>query len=173
MVEPTSKTVRVRFAPSPTGPLHIGSAHTALFNWLFARQNKGVFVLRIEDTDKARSEKKYEKEIFEGLHWLGLDWDEGPDIAKAKYGPYRQSERTEIYKKYLTKLLEEKKAYYCYCTKEALQAEREAAQAKGLPPKYSGHCRNLEKLPEGKSPEAIRFRVPEIKVEFEDMVRGK
>lgn len=151
-------------APSPTGPLHIGSARTALFNWLFARQHNGVFVLRIEDTDKARSEKKYDEEILAGFKWLGLDWDEGP---------YRQSERTEFYKKYLEELLKKGDAYYCYCTKSELESGRKALEAKNLPPKYSGRCRELREAPRGMSPEAIRFKVQEVVVEFVDMIRGK
>lgn len=170
---------RVRFAPSPTGPFHIGNARAALYNWLFARQKGGTFVLRIEDTDKARSEKRFEDEIIEGLRWLGLQWDEGPDGARSPglflggLGPYRQSERGEIYKKYLTQLLDEGKAYRCYCAKETLEAERQAMLSQGLPPKYGGHCRDLKKAPAGKKPEAIRFRVPETGVEFTDIVRGK
>jgi len=181
-------------APSPTGHLHMGSARTALYNWLFARQNGGTFVLRIEDTDKERSKKEYETEILEGLAWLGIDWDEGPvPISSQKigkfpisnfqfpreikergdFGPYRQSERTEIYKKYLKELLEKGEAYYCYCTKEDIEAQKQALAAQGLPPKYNGHCRNLAEPPAGKKPEVIRFKVPEVKVEFDDMVRGK
>ena len=112
---PDSKKVRVRFAPSPTGPLHIGSARTALFNWLFARGNGGVFILRIEDTDKERSKGEFEEDILFGLKWLGLGHDEFS----------RQSERGDIYKKYLEQLLQEEKAYYCFCSKEKLQAEKE------------------------------------------------
>ncbi len=175
MVKHEGKPVRVRLAPSPTGPLHIGTARTALFNWLFARQKGGVFILRVEDTDRERSEKKYELDIMDGLKWLGLEWDEGPGIADSKgnYGPYRQSERTEIYKKYLNQLLEEGRAYYCYCTKEELEAERQAMSSQGLPPKYGGHCRNLDKQPAGKKPEVIRFKTPEATVEFKDIIRGK
>lgn len=173
--------VRVRMAPSPTGPLHIGGARTALFNWLFARKHGGTFVLRIEDTDKERSEEKYEKEILEGFAWLGLDWDEGPlpdggrlmTEEKGGYGPYRQSARTTIYKKYLQTLLDKGEAYYCYCTKEELEAQREAMASQGLVPKYNGHCRNLKAPPEGRTPEVIRFKVPETRVEFKDLVRGK
>jgi len=177
------KSVRVRFAPSPTGPLHIGGVRTALFNWLFARKYGGTFVLRIEDTDKERSEKRYDDELLQGLSWLGLDWDEGPQSVgdasqlelggeKGEFGPYRQSERTAIYKKYLQQLIESGDAYYCYCTKEDIEAQRQAMLSQGLPPKYNGHCRN-NPAPEGKSPEVIRFKVPEIKVEFKDLVRGK
>jgi glutamyl-tRNA synthetase len=164
MTDSKKTTVRVRMAPSPTGPLHVGSARTALFNWLFARQNGGVFILRIEDTDKERSKKEYEDEILQGFTWLGLNWDEGP---------YRQSERGGNYKKYLEKLLEKGEAYYCYCTKEDLEAQREVMASQGLPPKYNGHCRNLKTPPAGKAPGVIRFKVPEINVEFKDMIRGK
>ncbi len=184
---PTSKkAVRVRFSPSPTGPFHIGSARTALFNWLFAKQNKGVFILRIEDTDVERSEKKYETDILESMHWLGLDWDEGPAFHesgenvglwngayKGKYGPYRQSERKDIYKKYLEQLLADGHAYYCYCSKDELEAERQAMLSQGQPPKYGGHCRNLKIPPAGKKPEVIRFKTPEAVVEFKDIIRGK
>lgn len=174
MVTNKKSAVRVRLAPSPTGLFHFGTARTAIFNWLFAKQNQGVFVLRIEDTDRERSEKRYEEEIFEALHWLGIDWDEGPVSGgeKGDYGPYRQTERTAIYKKYLSRLLEEKKAYYCYCTKEDLEAERQAMLAQGLPSKYGGHCRNLEKAPPGKSPQVIRFKTPETHIEFKDLIRG-
>lgn len=176
--------VRVRFAPSPTGPLHVGGARTALFSWLFARKYGGTFVLRIEDTDKERSEKKYETEILEGLAWLGMDWDEGPEpIGKhgeqpldggiGPFGPYRQSERTEIYKRYLQQLMDAGHAYYCYCSKEDIEAQRQAMLAQGLPPKYNGHCRNLTAPPAGGRPEVIRFKVPDGKVEFKDLVRGK
>jgi glutamyl-tRNA synthetase len=178
-----AKSIRVRFAPSPTGSMHTGSARTALFNWLFARKYGGTFVLRIEDTDKERSEKRYDDELLQGLSWLGLNWDEGPQSVgdegqlafgdeKGEFGPYRQSERTAIYRKYLQQLIESGDAYYCYCTKEDIEAQRQMMLAQGLPPKYSGHCRNTP-APEGKSPETIRFKVPEIKVEFKDLVRGK
>ena len=176
MPENVKKPVRVRFAPSPTGPLHIGGARTTLVNWLFARHTGGALVLRIEDTDRERSKKAYEDELLEGLAWLGFDWDEGPMLGggeKGDFGPYRQSERTEIYKKYLEELLEKGEAYYCYCTKEDLEAQKQVMAAQGLPPKYSGHCRNLAAPPGGKRPEVIRFKIPETKVEFTDMVRGK
>lgn len=178
-------SIRVRFAPSPTGPLHVGGVRTALFSWLFARKYGGTFVLRIEDTDKERSEKRYDDELLQGLAWLGLDWDEGPQPIgagdqlaldgvneKGELGPYRQSERTAIYKKYLQQLIESGDAYYCYCSKEDIEAQRQAMLSQGLPPKYNGHCRNTP-APEGKTPEVIRFKVPEVKVEFKDLVRGK
>ncbi|HVM76553.1 MAG TPA: glutamate--tRNA ligase [Candidatus Paceibacterota bacterium] len=184
MATSSDQPVRVRIAPSPTGPLHFGTARTALFNWLFARKNNGVFIVRIDDTDKERSEKKYEGEILSGFAWLGLDWDEGPATtagektllagsSRGTFGPYRQSERMDIYKKYLKKLLEDGHAYYCYCTKEDLEAQRQAMLAAGLPPKYSGHCRNLKEPPAGKKPEVIRFKVPDVKIEFKDLIRGK
>ncbi len=169
--------VRVRIAPSPTGPLHVGTARTALFNWLFARQHGGTFVLRIEDTDRERSKKEYEDAIFEGLSWLGLDWDEGPSPDggpdRGSHGPYRQTERTAIYRRYLEDLLERGEAYYCYCTKEDLEAQRQAMLDAGLPPRYGGHCRSLAAPPPGKKPQVIRFRIPEVTVEFTDMIHGK
>jgi glutamyl-tRNA synthetase len=178
MADEKNNQIRVRMAPSPTGPLHIGGVRTTLFNWLFAKQNNGVFVLRIEDTDKERSKKEYENSILEGFKWINLDWDEGPDISDPKkylgsYGPYRQSERAEIYKNYLQKLLDDGNAYYCYCSKEDLEIEKQDMASRGLPPKYSGHCRNLKTPPEGKTPQVIRFKVPSnTKVEFKDMIRG-
>lgn len=169
------KPIRVRIAPSPTGYLHIGTARAALFNWLFAKKEKGVFVLRIEDTDLERSSPAYEKDIIENLRWLGLNWDEGPaDIRNHRYigdyGPYRQSERLESYKKFIKKLLDEKLAYYCYCTEEELEAERQAMLSQGLPPKYSGKCRTA---PRRKKGGVIRFKMPETIVSFKDLIRGE
>ena len=174
--------VRVRIAPSPTGFLHIGTARTALFNYLFAKKNKGKFILRIEDTDLERSDKKFEKDIIESLQWLGLNWDEGPiNIAtegqlftneyKGDFGPYRQSERLEIYEKYLKKLLDEGSAYYCYCTKEELEEERRAMLSQGMAPKYSGKC--LNNPPKGREPQLIRFKMSNRRVSFKDMIRGE
>ena len=178
--KPKTKPIRVRIAPSPTGPLHLGTARTALFNWLFARHNKGVFILRIEDTDTQRSKKEHEENILEGLKWLGLTWDEGPVEATSdkrqatgKFGPYRQSECTDIYEKYLKKLLDEDKAYYCYCTKEELEIEAKAMFAAGEPSRYSGKCRKLKTAPEGKTPQVIRFRMPKEVVTFTDLIRGE
>jgi glutamyl-tRNA synthetase len=176
-----SEDIRVRVAPSPTGPVTVATVRAALPNWLFARKHGGTFVVRIEDTDKERSEEKYTQGIMEVFEWLGLDWDEGPvrDAAtgaigsKGPYGPYLQSHRTDIYRKYLEQLLDERKAYYCYCTKEELDTEKEAMSAQGLPWKYGGRCRSLTEPPEGKSPQTIRFVTPETKVEFTDLVRGK
>ncbi len=170
------ENIRTRFAPSPTGFFHIGSARTALFNYLFSEKEKGSFVLRIEDTDKERSEKKYEKDILNSLKWLGLDWNEGPE--KGKFGPYRQSLRGNIYKKYLENLLNEKKAYYCFCSKEELEAKKQEQMSRGLPPKYNGKCAKLsekeveENLKNGKE-YIIRFKVPAEKIKIEDLIRGK
>jgi len=171
------KNPRVRIAPSPTGPLHIGTARTALFNYLVAKKYGGDFVLRIEDTDIERSEKKWEKNIIDGLVWLGLEYDEGPDKG-GKYGPYRQSERLEVYSRYLKKLLDEKKAYYCFCSEEELEAERQYLMSIGKSPKYSGKCSHLSDkevknyLIAGK-PSVIRFKVPSKIVKFKDLIRGE
>lgn len=167
---------RVRLAPSPTGWFHIGNARTGLFNYLFARKTGGKFILRIEDTDKQRSEKKYEKSILEGLQWLGIEWDEGPEV-NGPFGPYHQSERIDIYKKYLEKLLNEGKAYYCFCTSEELEAQKEEAIARGIAPKYLGKCRKLTKEEvdaylKQKKPHVIRLKMPTKIVEFEDVIRG-
>ncbi|MDO8424386.1 MAG: glutamate--tRNA ligase [bacterium] len=169
--------VRTRFAPSPTGVLHVGGARTALFNYLFAKKSQGSFVLRIEDTDLERSLPEFEKDILESLKWLGIEYDEGPD-TKDTLGPYRQRERLEIYEKYLKKLLEEDKAYYCFCSEDELEAQRQDQQSRGEAPKYSGKCRNLSKkeaenrLKEGK-PSIIRFKVPPQKIKFKDIIRGE
>lgn len=169
--------VRVRIAPSPTGFLHVGLARAALFNYLFAKQKGGSFVLRIEDTDLERSKPEFEKDILESLKWLGLEWDEGPEID-GQYGPYRQSERLETYKKYLEKLLAEDNAYYCFCSEEDLETQRQYQMSQGLAPCYSGKCANLNKetakkwLAEGK-PSVIRFRTEPKKIWFEDLIRGR
>ncbi|MFQ6082793.1 MAG: glutamate--tRNA ligase [Candidatus Aminicenantia bacterium] len=170
--------VRVRFAPSPTGFLHVGNARTALFNWLFARQKNGVFILRVEDTDIERSAEEYEKALIQDLRWLGLDWNEGPDIGGG-YGPYRQSKRLEIYQKYTQILLEEGKAYYCFCIPEELEAEREKTLSEGRTPKYSGKCRNIsfqeaKKRIESGEKAAVRLKTPDSGViKFHDLVRGE
>ena len=130
------KKIRVRIAPSPTGPLHIGTARSALFNYLFAKKNKGIFVLRIEDTDLKRSDLKWTQDIIEELKWLGLDWQEGPDID-GKYGPYKQSQRLAIYEKYIRKLLDENRAYYCFCSEDELEAMRQEQMARGVAPHYN------------------------------------
>ncbi len=170
------KNVRVRFAPSPTGPLHVGGSRTALFNYLFAKKNNGKFILRIEDTDVQRSEQKWTYEIIDELKWLGVEWDEGPDID-GKFGPYKQSQRIDIYEKYLKKILEENKAYYCFCTEEELESKRQEQMSRGAAPKYDGACAHLppevvqKKSAEGK-PSVIRFRVENKKVKFDDLIRG-
>ncbi len=169
--------VRVRFAPSPTGPLHIGGARSALFNYLLARRLGGKLVLRIEDTDLERSSRESEVNIMDSLKWLGISWDEGPDVG-GSYGPYRQTERLDTYRNFTQKLLDEGKAYYCYCTEEELEEERKACLARGEMPRYSGKCANLtpeEKKryeAEGRKP-VIRFRVPkDQEIVVQDLVRG-
>ena len=137
-----NSTTRVRFAPSPTGMLHVGNARTALYNWLFARHTGGDFLLRIEDTDVERSEARYEAQLIEDLRWLGLDWTEGPQIG-GPYAPYRQSERLEIYQQHTEQLLGEGKAYRCFCTAEELEQERQLALREQRAQVYSGKCRAL------------------------------
>jgi nondiscriminating glutamyl-tRNA synthetase len=169
--------IRVRFAPSPTGYIHVGNARTALFNWLFARQSKGVFVLRVEDTDVERSREEYEHRLIDDLRWMGLDWDEGPDVV-GDFGPYRQSERLDIYQGYTQRLLAEGKAYYCFCSTEQLEKERETALEGGMMPIYSGRCRSLDpaeaerKIRSGERG-AIRLKVPdEGLISYDDLIRG-
>ena len=139
--------IRVRIAPSPTGPLHIGTARTALFNYLYARHTGGTFVLRLEDTDQARNSIAFEKDILDGLHWLGLGWDEGPEVAgeaaRGPFAPYRQLLRLPIYAEAARRLLAEDKAYPCYCTPEELDADRKAQEAARQPPRYVGRCAAL------------------------------
>ena len=190
----TTPTPRVRFAPSPTGLLHVGNARTALYNWLFARRVGGIFILRIEDTDLERSEARYEAQLVEDLRWLGLDWDEGParpgqpgglsgaeeggSYEKGDFGPYRQSERLEIYAAHTERLLAVGKAYRCFCTPEELEAERKLAMAEHRPQIYSGRCRNLtsaeieKNLATGK-PFAVRLRIEDHPLCFHDLVRGE
>ncbi len=165
--------IRVRFAPSPTGFFHIGSARAALFNYLFAKQNKGSFILRIEDTDKERSFSKYEKDITDSLDWLGIYWDEGPKNGGyvGDFEPYRQSERN-VYEKYIEKLLKQDKVYYCFCSQQDLEAEKQYQMARGEAPRYSGKCSNLQEKPKQKS-SVIRLRVPEKKIKFKDIIRGE
>ncbi|HBI26372.1 MAG TPA: glutamate--tRNA ligase, partial [Peptococcaceae bacterium] len=134
------KEIRVRFAPSPTGNLHIGGARTALFNWLFARHNGGSLILRIDDTDRERSTEESTRGILSALRWLGLDWDEGPD-AGGSYGPYYQSQRSEFYTEASQELLEQGMAYKCYCTADELADRRKQARAEGKAPRYDGRCR--------------------------------
>ena len=159
-----SVPIKVRFAPSPTGFLHIGGVRTALFNWLFARNHGGKFILRIEDTDLSRSTEESIQEILDSMRWLGLDWDEGP---------FRQTERQETYSQKVEQLLAAGKAYSCYCTPEELDRKRSEAQKAGLKPKYDGTCRNLSDVPKG-APSVIRFKAPlEGSVVVEDLLRGK
>jgi glutamyl-tRNA synthetase len=165
-----SDSVRVRIAPSPTGFAHLGTASTALYNLLYARQNSGTFALRIDDTDLERNRPEYELLIYESLRWLGLDWDEGPDKG-GPYQPYRQSERLDVYKEHAARLLAEKKAYRCYCTAEELEAERKQAQLEKRPYKYSRRC--LNNPPQGRAEFAVRFLVPGGQVTFTDMIRGE
>lgn len=161
-------SVRVRIAPSPTGHLHVGTARTALFNWLFAKHNGGKFILRIEDTDLARSKKEYENEIISGLQWLGIDWDEGPNNG-GPYGPYRQTERRAIYKTYIQRLLDADHAYYCICTSEELEKKRAMLAAAGKAPIYDNACRAANRK---NGPGVIRFKIPEEKTTFHDIIRG-
>ena len=167
---------RVRFAPSPTGFLHVGNARTALYNWLFARHSGGIFLLRIEDTDIDRSEARHERQLMEDLHWLGLDWDEGPGV-EGPHAPYRQSERLGIYREHTERLLAEGNAYRCFCTAEQLEAERQEAAAAHRPQVYSGRCRAIA-VAESASraaagePFAVRLRIPDHPIRFHDLIRG-
>ena len=156
--------VRVRFAPSPTGFLHIGGVRTALFNWLFARQQQGTFILRIEDTDQSRSTDESIQAIIEGMKWVGLDWDEGP---------FRQTERMELYRSHAMKLLETRQAYWCVCKAEELEARRKEAEAKGMSPRYDGRCRQLQ-ISTPPADAALRFKAPqEGHIVVDDLIKGK
>ncbi len=169
--------IRVRFAPSPTGYLHIGGARTALFNWLYARHHKGTFILRIEDTDQVRSTEEAVNVILEGMKWLGLDWDEGPEKG-GEYGPYYQMQRLHFYQEYTEKLLKDKKAYRCYCSREELAESREKSSKDGENPNYDRHCLNLSEEErkkyeaEGRKP-VIRLKIPAKKIVFNDLLRGE
>ncbi len=170
--------MRVRFAPSPTGHLHVGNARTALFNWLLARHAGGTFILRIEDTDVERSTRESELAIMDDLRWMGLTWDEGVEVG-GPLGPYRQSERLQIYADHTQQLLATEKAYYCFCSAEKLEAERQAMLKQGLPPKYAGTCRAIasedaaSRVADGEKA-VVRLRVPAGReVVFDDVVRGK
>ena len=169
--------MRLRFAPSPTGQLHVGNARTALFNWLLARGHDGTYVLRIEDTDTERSTKASEESILHDLRWLGLEWDEGPD-AGGGHGPYRQSERLHLYTSYANELLGGGHAYYCFCSAQKLDADRKSDLAAAKPPRYHGTCRNLSpeevrtRMEAGEKP-VIRFKVADQSdITFQDLVRG-
>ncbi len=170
---------RVRFAPSPTGQLHVGNARTALYNWLFARRFGGDFLLRIEDTDIERSEARYEAQLLDDLRWLGLDWDEGPEArnGEGSHGPYRQSERLDIYREHTDRLLAEGRAYRCFCSAEQLDREREQAVAAHLPQVYSGRCRNISPVDSASraaagEPFAVRLKIGPEPIAFHDIVRG-
>jgi nondiscriminating glutamyl-tRNA synthetase len=173
----TDLSPRVRFAPSPTGMLHVGNARTALYNWLFARHTGGTFLLRIEDTDVERSELRYEAQLIEDLRWLGLDWSEGPEIG-GPYAPYRQSARLDIYEQHTRQLLDQGKAYRCFCTTEELEAERQVALREHRTQVYSGKCRALTpkdamtRAAAGE-PFAVRLAVPDAPLRFHDIVRGE
>jgi len=168
--------VRVRFAPSPTGSLHVGNARTALFNWLFTRHHGGAFVLRIEDTDIERSEQRYETQLLEDLRWFGLDWDEGPDKSGA-FAPYRQSERQDSYTRYATQLIDQGHAYHCFCSPEQLEAERQADTKAGRQPKYSGRCRKLQRVEAARritagEPASLRLKIEASVFTWHDLVHG-
>ena len=172
--------IRVRFAPSPTGLLHVGNARTALYNWLFAKHHGGTFVLRVEDTDVDRSQARYEAQLIEDLRWLGLDLQEGPGLAggEGPHAPYRQSQRLDIYKRHTDQLLQEGKAYRCFCTQEELEAERLLATKEHRPQVYSGRCRavtaedSAARASAGE-PFAVRLRIPDRPLRFHDIVRGE
>ena len=175
----SNATIRCRIAPSPSGFLHIGTAKTALYNWLFARSQGGRFILRLEDTDAERTEEQYVEAMCEGIKWLGIDWDEGPQFgdepAKGDFGPYRQSQRRHLYRQEAARLLAEGKAYKCFCSKAELDAQRELAAQEKRPPRYSGKCRNLtpeEVAAKGDAPYAVRFRVPEGETIIDDIIQG-
>ena len=170
--------IRVRFAPSPTGHLHVGNARTALFNWLLARHDHGTFILRIEDTDQERSTRDSERAIVEDLRWMGLDWDEGLEVG-GEAGPYRQSERLPVYASHVRQLIDRRLAYYCFCSPEKLEADRQAMLRQGLPTKYAGTCRAISpeqaeaRVASGESA-VVRLRVPaDREVIFDDIVRGR
>jgi nondiscriminating glutamyl-tRNA synthetase len=176
--DPNFSTMRVRFAPSPTGQLHVGNARTALFNWLLARGNAGTFILRIEDTDFERSTTQSASAILDDLRWMGLTWDEGVE-AGGDHGPYRQSERLHIYRAYVVELMAGGHAYHCFCSAEQLEQDREQALKEGRPPKYVGRCRSIPKQDARKRIDngekaVVRFRVPDNRdVVFNDIVRGE
>ncbi len=169
--------IRVRFAPSPTGALHIGGARTALFNWLFARNQNGKFILRIEDTDRERSTLDANRAILLGLEWLGLDWDEGPNVD-GPYGPYFQTQRLKIHQEHAEQLIKEGKAYYCFCTPEELDKKRKEAAARKEAPRYDGKCRKLsegeiKKLEQSGKPKIVRFLLPPVgETVVHDLIRG-
>jgi glutamyl-tRNA synthetase len=169
-------SVRVRFAPSPTGYLHVGGGRTALYNYLFAKAKGGTYILRVEDTDEARSTREFEKVQIEDLKWLGIEHSEGPDVG-GPYGPYRQSERKHIYAEHAQKLINESKAYYCFCSEEDLEKKKEIAAAQNLSQHYDGTCRSLKlddsvkRIQAGEKP-VVRFKAPMKDYSIEDHCRG-
>ncbi len=169
--------VRARFAPAPSGSIHVGNARSALFSWAFARHHDGAFVLRVEDTDSSRVSEEAVHGVIESLRWLGIDWDEGPDVG-GPHAPYRQSQRLDIYAERVRQLLEQGDAYPCFCTPEELEERRRAAQAAGRPPGYDGRCRTLsdaeraEREAEGR-PAVIRFAMPDRDDTVHDLVKGE
>ena len=170
-------TVRCRFAPAPSGSIHVGNARSALFSWLYARHHEGVFVLRVEDTDASRVTDQAYRGVLEDLRWLGLDWDEGPDVG-GPHGPYRQSERLDVYREMTERLLDAGHAYRCWCTPEELEERRKAALARGEPPGYDGRCRTrtdeeIVALEAEGRPFAIRFHMPEREWAVDDLVKGE
>ncbi len=173
----STKQTRVRFAPSPTGELHVGNIRTALFDWAYARHTGGTFVFRIEDTDRDRVTDEYIQAAIGTLRWLGLDWDEGPEVG-GPYGPYLQSERLDIYAQYAKQFLETDFAYHCYCTADELEADREAQRAANIAPGYNRRCRNLsteqvaQHVAQGRKP-VVRMRMPEGSTAFTDLIRGE
>jgi len=182
MIDPSATPLRVRMAPSPTGPLHIGTARTSLYNFLFARHVGGTYVLRVEDTDLARGTDAWERDIIDNLHWLGITWDEGPQVAGGEdigpYAPYRQSRRMGLYAREADRLLASGAAYHCYCTTDELEAVRREQERSHEAPRYNGRCLRLTEaeqaafVVEGRRP-AVRFRVPPEHVRFDDLIRGE
>ena len=174
---PNNRPVRVRFAPSPTGDLHVGNIRTALFDWAYARHTGGTFIFRIEDTDRERVTDEYIAAAQDTLRWLGLTWDEGPEVG-GQYGPYLQSQRLDIYAEWAQKFLDQGDAYYCYCSAEELEARREAQRAANVAPGYDGKCRNLSEaeladfLAQGRRP-VVRMRMPDGETTFTDLIRGE
>ena len=182
MIDHAERSIRVRMAPSPTGPLHIGTARTSLYNFLVARHTGGTYVLRIEDTDRSRSTVEHERDIIDNLHWLGISWDEGPQVAGGDdigpHGPYRQSQRMELYAREAQRLLESGAAYRCWCTPEELEAVRHEQEARREAPRYNRRCLNLTDAEraafeaEGR-PAVLRFRVEPERIRFDDLIRGE
>ena len=171
-----NRPIKVRFAPSPTGDLHVGNIRTALFDWAYARHTGGTFLFRIEDTDRSRVTDEYIAAAIDTLKWLGLNWDEGPEVG-GPHGPYLQSQRLDIYAEWAARFIEQGDAYYCYCAPEELEARREAQKESGQAPGYDGKCRSISETDlaryqsEGREP-VIRMRMPEGSTTFTDVIRG-